>query len=85
MALKSLLDHKEKEKGTVGCVCGILVAYKAICSPASDLGSLGLVRRKNGESSVHTAVPGWGCEEEEAWVPWDLLTYAWRCSVPPGW
>lgn len=77
IVLKSLL-HDRNEKGPLECVCGLLVTYKAIFKPASDMGSLGLGRRKKGENSEHTVVTGLGCKE-------DWLAHKWRCNVTPWW
>ena len=46
--------------------CGVLVTYEAIFKPASELASLGLVRRKKGENSEHAAYAG---KWREAWSP----------------
>lgn len=78
IVLKSLL-HDRNKKGPLKCVCGLLVTYKAIFKPASDVGGLALVRRKKGENLEHIAVTGLGCEEE------DWLAHKWRCNVMPWW
>lgn len=69
--LKSLIDdHKEKEKGAMGCMCVWRINHLQGNFQASFwFGKPGIGGRKKRKSSEHIVVTGLGCKEEQGWIP----------------